>query len=618
MKFRLWLIFALVIVVPSFVLSFLALRTNLVEEAVIEKQLEEIVDKELQNITSIVKDELKKIETELVSLLESAFHSKEKLNLISQRSRLIDIPFFLNTQKDILWPNRSQTLTADDEKFLKWHREFFKDKESTPVFKNIAFVYKDIILEETYASSSYIGRKLNSVKNSKAPVDDIENQLALQQFESDVRVRSKVYKKARMDKQQLATRNVESTKGFGQQKRYNQKFQPRQSKFVSEAVLFSDIISQSNSGIIPKLVEERLQLLFWSKNQKGEIVGCIINREEMIEHIVKMLPDAQIYSKERIITILDELGQPLIAPKEGVKHDWRSPFIAHELSVYLPHWEVAAYLTDPNSILTRANTKVILIGFVVYGLVLSIVMGGIFVLRSMYEQVLLAQQKTTFVANVSHELKTPLTSIRMFAEMLKENRQPDEKKRRHYLDIMVSESERLTRLINNVLDFASLGQKNKRYHFAIVDIVELCKDVVEGQRPRLEHNGFQITFKSRHKHLEISVDSESIKQVLLNLLSNAENYSDDEKSIELEIDDDDKDVYIYVKDLGIGISSKFKDKIFDEFYRVDDQLTSRKSGTGLGLTIAQRIMKDHHGAIDYISREQKGSIFRINIPKQEV
>ena len=134
---------------------------------------------------------------------------------------------------------------------------------------------------------------------------------------------------------------------------------------------------------------------------------------------------------------------------------------------------------------------------VIFILLVTIVSGSTFVYKALRSEMILAQQKTTFVANVSHELKTPLTSIRMFAEMLKEKRQIDLKKQNRYLNIMVSETERLTRLINNVLDFSKIEQGKKQYDMVPLNMVHLCKELFDSQRVALEHKGFKVTFNSK-------------------------------------------------------------------------------------------------------------------------
>lgn len=610
-KLSLWIIFILVVILPSFILSYLALRTRTVEEAILEKRLEEVIEKEITYIISLINREFTQIDIEL-KLIFSNYQGEERVNSLIYRSDLIEIPFLLSAHNSFLWPDENQNMGYQEKRFLTANKNFLQNRESTPVYKNLAFVYKDIIVQD-YTDSSPKTSGLKRTKSSPK-VDRVIQKMAIDQFEKDDVVRTLVYQQAAIDNKQIAQRRVQIPKGGKGKSAYlMDEYQPEQSQFVAEALYFKEIIDKRQSGFLPRFVEDRLQLLYWFKDTQDHILGCLLNRDRLINRILSNLPDSDILTKERILTILDENGRPLVAPKQETNRDWQKPFMAHEIGATLPHWEVAAYLTNPSGILAQAEGKVLLIMFIVYMLVLTIVMGGMFVLRALYGELRLADQKTTFVTNVSHELKTPLTSIRMFVEMLKEKREPNEQKRQQYLDILLSETERLHRLINNVLDFSSLGQKKKRYRMKNVDIVTLCKDLIEGQYPRLQYDGFTLHFRSDIQHLMIRADEDAIRQVLLNLLSNAEKYSADTKDIEVHIQEFKECALINVKDKGIGIPVGEGKKIFEAFYRVDDSLTARTRGTGLGLTIARQIIRDHKGDIAYIPREQ-GSTFQIKLP----
>jgi signal transduction histidine kinase len=291
--------------------------------------------------------------------------------------------------------------------------------------------------------------------------------------------------------------------------------------------------------------------------------------------------------------------------------------VAREVSELLPRWEAAAYLTDPASVASRARLAGLILWTLVAILVVSITGGGTLVLRALAAEIRLARQKTSFVANVSHELKTPLTSIRMYAEMLQEGRQRDPARRRQYLGIMVEESQRLTRLVNRVLDFAQLEQGRRRYNLGPLDPELLCRGVLESERPRLEQAGFSLEFDPRGWRPgegEARGDQEALAQVLLNLLSNAEKYSGERKQIAMELARESGRVRIRVLDRGRGIQPGEARHLFKEFYRADDSLTSRVQGTGLGLAIARRIVRDHGGELSYLPREGGGSIFQIELP----
>jgi len=385
--------------------------------------------------------------------------------------------------------------------------------------------------------------------------------------------------------------------------------------FVSEQLQFRQIAAGRQSGIIPRLLEERLWLLFWKRLPDGRIVGCQLDGAELRARLLALLPPAA--TPVRILTLLDERGEPLFAPAESPARDYRRPFVAREVSELLPRWEAAAYLSDPSLVASRARQAGLILWTLVALLTVSIAGGGTLVLRALSAEVRLARQKSSFVANVSHELKTPLTSIRMYAEMLQEGRQRNPARRRQYLGTIVEESRRLTRLVNRVLDFARLEQGRRQYAFQLLDPEELCRGVLEKERPRLEEAGFGLSFQARGSRAgkaEVRGDPEALAQVLLNLLSNAEKYSGKRRQITVEVSRESGRTRIRVMDRGQGIPPGAVRHLFKEFYRADDSLTNPVQGSGLGLAIARRIVRDHGGDLVYLPRPGGGSIFQVELP----
>jgi signal transduction histidine kinase len=716
------IIFIAVVIVPAVVLSLLAIRAISHEEAYIEKQLEGTLLAEVTHATAVVKTELALIESELAATvpIPPAADPGDSLDKWSERSALVDIPFLLSPEREILWPAARRKAQARESAFAEKQQAFFSDEVDVPVYENIAVAYKDEILADADTGGPAVPAGAEEVpvlafaerqgegteEEQPAAMGDIENgkrdrdrsieetvmlaskekaaapatgqrksvasapgyspeavdrempagvtrshgsvrgpqrhaveegaeeghlarestagpsykehsrsQQAISEFEQREPVRKKVYEEAEKTGRQVSYRNVALPVGKGDAVEEPGEVSVLKSVFVSESLNFSEIIAGDRSGFIPRMIDERLRLLYWQKLPGGNIVGCLLDADELRERIIGVLPD--IYSPARILTVLDESSNPLIVPKGHEERDWHKPFVAEEISEILPHWEAVAYLTNPNVISSRAQVATSVMWILILILFVSIVSGGALVLRSARAEVRLAQQKTTFVANVSHELKTPLTSIRMFAEMLKGGRQPDVTRRERYLDIMVSETERLTRLINNVLDFSRMGQGRKQYTMKSCNAVSLCANIVENQRARLEQNGFRVTFTARVDQAFVHADEEAVKQAVVNLLSNAEKYSADEKRIDVSVDCKDGSVVIGVSDRGVGIPPEEAGKIFEEFYRVDDALSSQARGTGLGLTIARRIAQDHDGDVCYRPRDGGGSTFEIRLPLAE-
>ena len=608
------ILFILSVLVPSLFLGFFALRAVDREEAYIEKRFEDTLLAYVIHTSSVISNEIEKINDELAReftahLLEN---EPEDLYLLAEENRLINIPFLVTPDFNILWPDENLKLTGPEDEFLTYNSEFLTNEISIPMYENIAIAYKDIIINEQRANTDISASLDNNDADSKNKNDsgnddwsgeNFLKQNAIIQFEQDENVRNRVYEQAVEEGNEVGLRTVVQV----QEKKANP-----ESMFISRHLTFSQITEGKDKGLIPRITDDTLTLFFWLKTDSGQIAGCILTEEAFRDRLLKNIQN--VYTKVRILTILDERGIPLLIPEENRERNWKIPLVSREISEILPRWEAAAYLTDPEIISTQARSIAVVMWVLIFILIISILIGGILILKSFYSEIILAQQKTTFVSNVSHELKTPLTSIRLFAEMLKEERQPDKVKQKKYLGLMVSETERLTRLIGNVLDFSRMGQKKKQYNKENIDITGLCRTLMEGQRLRLEQKDFALKFSASTDNTKVFADSESLKQAILNLISNAEKYSTGKKAIEMELSLTDGYVLIKIKDRGIGIPAKHAKKIFKEFYRIDDSLTSRVRGSGLGLTIAAKIITGHNGSISHIPNPGGGSIFRIKLP----
>ena len=254
--------------------------------------------------------------------------------------------------------------------------------------------------------------------------------------------------------------------------------------------------------------------------------------------------------------------------------------------------------------------------FLLFGLTIFVMIVGIVVLIiSARHEYQISRLKSDFVSNVSHELKTPLSLIRMFGETLDSGIVEDKNKRQEFYGIIKRESERLTDLINNVLDFSKIERRKKEFHFKETNITEIVKDVIESYKPQMISSGFQVDVKIPDKKIILQIDKDTISQALLNLLNNAVKYSNDRKYICIEINETLDSVAVTVADHGIGIDRKDYKNIFENFYRVTNSQTSKVKGTGIGLTIAKYIVEAHKGTITVESEAGKGSKFTMIIPK---
>jgi signal transduction histidine kinase len=242
---------------------------------------------------------------------------------------------------------------------------------------------------------------------------------------------------------------------------------------------------------------------------------------------------------------------------------------------------------------------------------------GLFlVYKNVKRELHLSRLKSDFVANVSHELKTPLALIRLFAETLELGRVPGEDKANQYYRVINKESQRLTQLINNILDFSRIEAGRKEYRFARADVGRIVHDVLESYRFPIEQQGFTLEVDIADDLPAAEVDKEALSQALINLVNNAIKYSPAEKYLKVAARAEGDDILISVTDRGIGIAKADQRRIFEKFFRAEDSLVHETKGSGLGLSLVQHIMEAHGGASRVESAPGKGSTFSLVIPRQ--
>ena len=205
----------------------------------------------------------------------------------------------------------------------------------------------------------------------------------------------------------------------------------------------------------------------------------------------------------------------------------------------------------------------------------------------------------------------------MFRSLLSEYHLTKPGKRQSYLNIITAETARLTRLINNVLDFSRMERGEKKYHFQPCRLTDIVRETVETYRPHLESNGFKVETRLPNAEIGINGDPDAIAQIVVNLLSNAEKYSDGGKEITVEIQTLDEPLphaTVRVMDRGTGVPRGFEEKIFEQFFRAHDSLGGGIQGSGLGLTLARHIARAHGGNVVYQARPGGGSCFMLSMP----
>lgn len=603
MKRSIW-IFFIAIVLPSVGLGWLALRSANEQQIILERRTAELYQKETDAVASaargLIEEERRAFAERVRQLMASESAPELARDFAAKLSRAWPRPaigFALNAEGNLISPSAEEARgDSERQRFLQNNGAFLSG--TTP-----ATVYS-VPAEELNRPEQR--RKQKSEYDDKAAMEKSAPKTK-QSVQPSVPSAQTEVQKDESKQQSSQMRNVAP-------QRVLKENAPAVSQLVPATADFKALTSDHPEGVVTRFMQDRLEIVFWLRPPEapGMIFGCLLSVDALTDLWRDALPDNA--APDYVIALLNDKARPVATQPPGeTERDWRRPFVASEIGEALPHWEAALYLMRPEQLQENARGVQRTLVLLIIAALAAIAFGGWAVFADARRQMALAQKKTDFVSNVSHELKTPLTSIRMFAEMMQTGNAAEEK-RPQYLRIIVAEAERLTRLINNVLDFARLERKQKRYDFRPLDLHAVLARTWEGHELHLREQGFTTSWQAAPPPYPVRGDEDALAQIIVNLLSNAEKYSADRKEIELHSYLTEDSVHVSVLDRGSGVPAGEEAKIFEAFYRAHDSLASGIQGSGLGLTLAQRLAKEHGGEITYQAREGGGSNVTLRLP----
>jgi len=248
---------------------------------------------------------------------------------------------------------------------------------------------------------------------------------------------------------------------------------------------------------------------------------------------------------------------------------------------------------------------------------IMLIVGIVLVFKSIKKQIHLAQLKSDFVSNISHDIRTPLSLIYMYAESLKMGRVRSREKEKEYLEVLLKETRRLSGIVNKILNFSQIEKGKREYNFERINLNEIVKEVLSTYSYHLKNKDFNYDIDLDSEILTIMADKEAVTDAVVNLIDNSIKYSLEKKYIEIKTGKSSDYIYLEVRDKGKGISEKELKHIFDQFYRVTStDITPETKGSGLGLSIVKHIMDAHKGIIKVFSKKGKGSRFILYFPVQ--
>ena len=369
---------------------------------------------------------------------------------------------------------------------------------------------------------------------------------------------------------------------------------------------------------------------------KGELGQLVDNFNYMIDKIDKTIHEVEskniqlksiVKSISHGILAIDIEGNVLLINKEAkemIKADLSTKVEGRNINVVIKDKdilrEISKFIGSNKSNMSQITNK----DDIVYNIKLdpvylqsskNVIIGSIINIEDITERVRLENMRSDFVANVTHELKTPLTSISGFVETLRINDNIDISTRNRFLGIIETESDRLKRLIDDILLLSFIENKEQESS-EDVDIYSVFKEVYELTYTSAKVKDIDIEYNFEHENMIIKSNRDYIKQIFLNLVDNAIKYTPNGGIVTTKVRYDDNYILIKVIDNGIGISKEDKTRIFERFYRVDKARSRDVGGTGLGLAIVKHIVKSLHGTIDVESEINIGTKFIVKIPKK--
>jgi signal transduction histidine kinase len=299
-------------------------------------------------------------------------------------------------------------------------------------------------------------------------------------------------------------------------------------------------------------------------------------------------------------------------------HEIEQSFLSLPAGASLPGWRLALVLKDQRLFDTAAEQRIasyVWIGVLVFATVIVL---AALALRLVRRQMALTQLRNDLVANVTHELKTPLASMRLLVDTLLNSQPLHEQTAREYLQLIAQENLRLSRLIDNFLTFSRMERNKYAFGFKEVPAADIVEGAITAMRERFNAPGCRFETQIAPGLPAVLADPDALVTAVVNLLDNAYKYSGEEKQITLSARAENGSVFFAVKDNGIGLSPRDTKRIFKRFFQVDQRLSRSEGGCGLGLSIVKFIVTAHNGSVRVESQPGRGSTFTISLPRAEV
>lgn len=351
----------------------------------------------------------------------------------------------------------------------------------------------------------------------------------------------------------------------------------------------------------------------YSENRPAGLLGVKIKEQYLIEEVIPAFIEKLPSSHPSDVVISRLSGEILLGEKKpSAERAATTAFFDDNF----PPWRIEIFLGGEETY-EALDLKRNFYFWTIITLVVVLISGAVLISRTIAQEMAVLRLKADFVSSVSHEFKSPLTSIKALAERLRDGKVKDAERMKQYFSVITQDVDRLTHLVKNILDFSKIEEGKREFEFVESDIGKLVTQTIEEFQTEEIAKGLRVRTRISEDIPHCEVDKDALTQALNNLLDNAVKFSPGRKEIEVVVRRDETSVIIEVKDRGIGIPPNELDKIFDKFYQGHNAARQSSKGTGLGLTLVEHTVEAHRGRIEVKSRVGEGSTFSIILPVQK-
>ncbi|GGB86579.1 hypothetical protein GCM10011352_10590 [Marinobacterium zhoushanense] len=591
MKYRAALLLILLVLLPLLLLGWLGFRLQQNEQQLVGLQLQKLIEQQLESLDSELQTHFQQLERLLqrqaggLYRLADPDYPSDRLRSFIKDSAQVQQLFVLDADDQRQFPPRDQPLSLEEQRLVDrlqplWQSPgLFHPTASDPSAPAVQAQAPVAAKASDYFASGQLAQRAPAELSSELSADIAEAPLA---------------------SAQMAEPAAELS---DQTQRSSVKTEAKRTETDTTA-----------SGWIAWYADARLMHIYWWRDPEGRTLGFVLNDARLLSDLINRLPDAGQGSQalgEAQIRLLDSQGTALYSwgDYQANGQALRSLGLSHPLGSWRLEYHAPALQRAAAPLWLTLVAPLLLLGAGLAGL-------GYLLYREHRRELTLARQRVNFVNQVSHELKTPLTNVRLYAEMLQQRLDDGSEETadptvNRYLGVITDESQRLSRLIENVLSFSRLQRKQLKLAPETANPDEQIERILHTFAPLLRQRGIEPRFAPGIEQ-PLTYDPAALEQILNNLLSNCEKYAPDSGELRLRSWLDSTALCVEVRDSGPGIDPADRQRIFEPFYRSSSRLTDGVSGTGIGLGLARDLARAHGGDLT-LEASDSGACFQIRL-----